>query len=264
MSVCLFLWSSSSSSCLRGRGRWWPCGAAASCRLSAATTSRSTWGRSPPPTSRCCARRPALWGYSMQATNEAMSQIAESIRERDVRIVALEQLVTDLSRDHAPAPRWAAPTSAPGTAGSRPRRDPVGPYGPPAAFDPAESSFAAADDLPPRPAPRPGRCRGPGHARPRPAAPADSAGPPLRPPGRAGAGPAPGGRGRARRRTHDPWAAAAARPERRPWETVAEQEPARGSLGSRGNARPRSRSGWTSTPAGRRRAVRTAPERSHD
>jgi hypothetical protein len=46
----------------------------------------------------------ALWGYSMQATDEAMTRIAESIRERDVRIVALEQLVTDLSQDHAPPP----------------------------------------------------------------------------------------------------------------------------------------------------------------
>jgi hypothetical protein len=40
-----------------------------------------------------------LWGYNMQATDEAMELIAESIRERDVRIVALEQLVTDLSRE---------------------------------------------------------------------------------------------------------------------------------------------------------------------
>ena len=36
-----------------------------------------------------------VWGYSMQATDEALEQIAEAIRERDVRIVALEQLVTD-------------------------------------------------------------------------------------------------------------------------------------------------------------------------
>jgi hypothetical protein len=43
-----------------------------------------------------------LWGYNMQATDEAMEQIAESIRERDVRIVALEQLVTDLGRGQAP------------------------------------------------------------------------------------------------------------------------------------------------------------------
>jgi hypothetical protein len=44
----------------------------------------------------------ALWGYEMQATDEALEQIAESIRERDVRIVALEQLVTDLSQEHDP------------------------------------------------------------------------------------------------------------------------------------------------------------------
>ena len=44
----------------------------------------------------------ALWGYDMQATDEAMARIAQSVRERDVRIVALEQLVTDLSREPAP------------------------------------------------------------------------------------------------------------------------------------------------------------------
>ena len=61
-----------------------------------------------------------LWGYNMQATDEAMDQIAESIRERDVRIVALEQLVTDLSRDHAPMPLLASPYS-----GARHRRAPL-------------------------------------------------------------------------------------------------------------------------------------------
>lgn len=50
-----------------------------------------------------------LWGYSVEATDEAMDRIAESIRERDVRIVALEQLVTDLSRDQAPMPLLASP-----------------------------------------------------------------------------------------------------------------------------------------------------------
>jgi hypothetical protein len=40
----------------------------------------------------------ALWGYNQQATDEALDRIAESIRERDVRIVALEQMVSDLSR----------------------------------------------------------------------------------------------------------------------------------------------------------------------
>jgi hypothetical protein len=61
-----------------------------------------------------------LWGYNMQATDEAMEQIAESIRERDVRIVALEQLVTDLSRDQAPMQLLGSPY-----AGARHRR-PVG------------------------------------------------------------------------------------------------------------------------------------------
>jgi len=62
-----------------------------------------------------------LWGYNMQATDEAMEQVAESIRERDVRIVALEQLVTDLSRDHAPpVPLLASPY-----VGARHRRAPA-------------------------------------------------------------------------------------------------------------------------------------------
>jgi hypothetical protein len=61
-----------------------------------------------------------LWGYNMRATDEAMEQVAESIRERDVRIVALEQLVTDLSRDHAPMPLLASPFE-----GARHRRAPV-------------------------------------------------------------------------------------------------------------------------------------------
>ena len=58
----------------------------------------------------------ALWGYNMQATDEAMERIAEAVRERDVRIVALEQLVTDLSREPAP------PLSSP-YLGARHRRE---------------------------------------------------------------------------------------------------------------------------------------------
>jgi hypothetical protein len=76
-----------------------------------------------------------LWGYNMQATDEAMEQIAESIRERDVRIVALEQLVTDLSRDQAPMQligshyagarhrRTPAETADAGTESMQPPRD---------------------------------------------------------------------------------------------------------------------------------------------
>ena len=62
----------------------------------------------------------ALWGYNMQATDEAMEQIADAIRERDVRIVALEQLVTDLSREPEPAPP-TQPLSSP-YMGARHRR----------------------------------------------------------------------------------------------------------------------------------------------
>ncbi len=46
----------------------------------------------------------ALWGYNMQATDEALDRIAASIRDRDVRIVALEQLVHDLTREPAAQP----------------------------------------------------------------------------------------------------------------------------------------------------------------
>ena len=65
-----------------------------------------------------------VWGYSMQATDEAFEQIAEAIRERDVRIVALEQLVTDLSREHEQAPSLAplaSPYASP-YSGARHRR----------------------------------------------------------------------------------------------------------------------------------------------
>jgi hypothetical protein len=67
----------------------------------------------------------ALWGYNMQATDEALDRIAASIRDRDVRIVALEQLVTDLSREHAAQP-LSSPYGAP-----RHRRAPLDPAPPP-------------------------------------------------------------------------------------------------------------------------------------
>jgi hypothetical protein len=66
-----------------------------------------------------------LWGYNMQATDEALDRIAASIRERDVRIVALEQLVTDLSREPA-----AQPLSSPYLS-ARHRRGPFDPAPPP-------------------------------------------------------------------------------------------------------------------------------------
>jgi len=80
-----------------------------------------------------------LWGYNMQATEEAMEQIAESIRERDVRIVALEQLVTDLSRDSGPMQLLGS-----SYAGKRHRRAP---------FDPTETETETETVQPPRDAP---------------------------------------------------------------------------------------------------------------
>ncbi len=97
-----------------------------------------------------------LWGYNVQATDEALEHIAESIRERDVRIVALEQLVTDLSRDQAPALPLASPYPAP-----RHRR-PVG-YGltdslRARGYDSAAWE-ASADETPPVPEPPTGAYR---------------------------------------------------------------------------------------------------------
>jgi hypothetical protein len=51
----------------------------------------------------------ALWGYNVQVTDDALERIAAAIRERDVRIVALEQRVADLTGDehYAPIPASA-------------------------------------------------------------------------------------------------------------------------------------------------------------
>jgi hypothetical protein len=50
----------------------------------------------------------ALWGYNMQVTDEALEQIAAAIRDRDVRIVALEQRIVDLRAGAGDAPSPAA------------------------------------------------------------------------------------------------------------------------------------------------------------
>ena len=96
------------------------------------------------------------WGYNMQATDEAMAHIAQSIRERDIRIVALEQLVTDLTREPAPPPlispyigarRRALPEGA----------DPVQPVtapqalAPPASLTPLAAQTAPAPQAPAAP-----------------------------------------------------------------------------------------------------------------
>jgi hypothetical protein len=60
----------------------------------------------------------ALWGYNQQMVDEALDHIADSIRERDVRIVALEQLVTDLTNEPVPSMPLASPY--PGARHARP------------------------------------------------------------------------------------------------------------------------------------------------
>jgi hypothetical protein len=96
------------------------------------------------------------WGYNMQATDEAMAQVAESIRERDIRIVALEQLVTDLTKEPAPPPltspyvgarrralpEGVTPVQQPGTAPAA--AAPLTPQGrPPETAHPAETTWSA-------------------------------------------------------------------------------------------------------------------------
>ena len=57
----------------------------------------------------------ALWGYSTQATDEALNRIAASITERDIEISALQQQVADLEasaskrRAYGPPPEPLAP-----------------------------------------------------------------------------------------------------------------------------------------------------------
>jgi hypothetical protein len=44
----------------------------------------------------------ALWGYNMQVTDEALEQIAQAIRDRDVTIAFLQQRLADLSTPAGP------------------------------------------------------------------------------------------------------------------------------------------------------------------
>jgi hypothetical protein len=39
----------------------------------------------------------ALWGYNMQVTDEALEQIAQAVRDRDVTIAFLQQRLADLT-----------------------------------------------------------------------------------------------------------------------------------------------------------------------
>src|SRR5208282_6525887 len=44
----------------------------------------------------------ALWGYNMQVTDEALDQIAQAVRDRDVTIAFLQQRLADLAGQAAP------------------------------------------------------------------------------------------------------------------------------------------------------------------
>ena len=92
----------------------------------------------------------ALWGYSVQITDQALERIAGAIRDRDVRIVALEQRIAELTgnddyRLASPA-RHARRNQQLSDAGfymatepSALRSDPA-PSTEPAAFEPASES----------------------------------------------------------------------------------------------------------------------------
>ena len=60
----------------------------------------------------------ALWGYNMQVTDEALEQIAQAIRDRDVTIAFLQQRLTDLT---------ARPVDPGEQAGPEPPAGPTGP-----------------------------------------------------------------------------------------------------------------------------------------
>ena len=107
-----------------------------------------------------------VWGYSMQATDEAFEQIAEAVRERDVRIVALEQLVTDLSREQERAPSLAplaSPYASP-YSGARHRRTVADTLPDAATGDPHQTAYdnvSAESVRLPFELPRPGDNSGP-------------------------------------------------------------------------------------------------------
>jgi hypothetical protein len=69
----------------------------------------------------------ALWGYHMQATDEALNRIALAISERDVRIASLERQLADL---HGSVPGTAPPAPDPQAGSARPETMPGSGAGP--------------------------------------------------------------------------------------------------------------------------------------
>ncbi len=73
----------------------------------------------------------ALWGYNMQVTDEALEQIAQAVRDRDVTIAFLQQRLADLTAQAAPGLQPAEPPRVHGAQHARPVE-----YGDPASPEP--------------------------------------------------------------------------------------------------------------------------------
>jgi hypothetical protein len=113
----------------------------------------------------------ALWGYSVQATDEALNRIAEALTERDIEITALRQQVANLEVSSPPGRRRVY-----GVLGRKDRPDRAG--RPASGLPAASGDERAAGPLPPA-APPPG-ASGPGT---RPSGPLPRVGAPPGPPG---------------------------------------------------------------------------------
>jgi hypothetical protein len=75
----------------------------------------------------------AMWGYDMQATDEALERIAQAVRDRDVTIAFLQQRLADLSMEDAPILPPAEPSG------------PEHPADPPGPARPDDSTLAAEE-----------------------------------------------------------------------------------------------------------------------
>jgi hypothetical protein len=73
----------------------------------------------------------ALWGYNMQVTDEALEQIAQAVRDRDVTIAFLQQRLADLTAQAVPGLQPAEPPQVHGAQHARPVE-----YGDPASAEP--------------------------------------------------------------------------------------------------------------------------------
>jgi hypothetical protein len=87
----------------------------------------------------------ALWGYSVQATDEALNRIAEALTERDIEITALRQQVANLEASSPPVRRRVH-----GVLGRKDRADRPGP---PASGRPTAPRYERSSGPLPRVAP---------------------------------------------------------------------------------------------------------------